>query len=76
MPTFIVINGIRIEMRPREKGHNVPHVHAIKDGQSISISFSGDIIAGKLKSAKDELLAAQWVVKNKRMLEEKWKEMH
>lgn len=29
MPTVAIIDGIRIEMRPKGKEHNPPHIHAI-----------------------------------------------
>ena len=44
-----MINGARIEMRSKERGHNIPHVHAVKNGQSMSIAFNGRVLAGKLK---------------------------
>lgn len=76
MPTYAIINGARIEIRSRESGHNIPHVHAVKNGQSISIAFNGCILAGRLKSKKDEESVVQWVIDNKSFLEDRWKEMH
>ena len=32
-------HGIRFEVRPKEKGHNVPHCHDSYQGQEISISL-------------------------------------
>ena len=76
LPTCIVINGISIEMRVRENGHNIPHVHAKKNGQEISISLDGRIIVGKFKNRKDEDIATEYVKQNQKSLEAKWKEMH
>lgn len=29
MPTIIIIDGIIIEMHPKQKEHNPPHIHAV-----------------------------------------------
>lgn len=76
MPTYAMINGARIEMRSKERGHNIPHVHAVKNGQSMQIAFNGRVLAGKLKSKKDEEAVVQWVIAHKNLLENEWKEMH
>ena len=35
MPTYYNKDGIRIEMRPREEGHNLPHIHVRHGGDTM-----------------------------------------
>lgn len=76
MPTCTILNGIRIEIRSREKGHNIPHVHALKGDTDVSISLDGCILAGNFKSKKDKETVLQWIATNKQYLMDKWKELH
>lgn len=76
MPTCTLINGIRIEIRIRENGHNIPHVHAKKGDNDVSIALDGYILAGNFKSKKDKDTVLQWITTNKEYLMNKWKELH
>lgn len=76
MPTCTTINGIKIEMRLRENGHNIPHVHAKKGDSNVSISLDGYILAGNFKSRKDKEAVLHWIIANKEHLMDKWKELH
>lgn len=71
MPTCTILNGIRIEMRSQEKGHNIPHVHALKGDTDVSISLDGYLLAGNFKSKKDKETVLQWIAANKQYLMDK-----
>ena len=77
MPTWSIkgIGGVKFEIRTKEKGHNVPHIHAHYEGKNVSISFDGAVLAGGIKRRK-QIEAINWVLNNKELLEKKWKEMH
>lgn len=74
MPTLYYYDSLRIEMRPRKAGHNIPHVHAMYHGHEVAIDFDGNIIVGRIERQKQDI-AQTWVLKNKEMLIRKWKEM-
>lgn len=77
MPTYYNRNGIRIEMRLRENGHNEPHVHAIYSGEDMSVSIrsikrlSGNIINNKARKE-----ALRWIQENQDFLREEWRKYH
>lgn len=75
MPTYYNENGIRIEMRIREQGHNVPHVHVYYQGQERSLSLKGKVLAGTVKGMAKRL-AIRWVLENNEMLTEEWRKYH
>ena len=77
MPTWTVIgiDGVKFEIRTREKGHNVPHVHAHYAGKNVSIAFNGEILAGGIKKMKQNE-AVEWVINNSDMLHKRWEELH
>lgn len=48
-------DGIIIEIRSKEDGHNVPHIHAHYQGDNISISLIDcRILAGNIPKKKPE----------------------
>lgn len=77
MPTWTVkgISGVRFEVRPRENGHNIPHIHAHYDGRNVSIALNGSVLAGEI-SPKKQKAAIEWVKTNKEIVEARWKEVH
>ena len=69
MPTIIIIDGIIIQIHPKQKEHNPPHVHArygdseasfnIKTGERIDGSFppkQAKIVSKYIKDHLEELL--------------------
>jgi len=68
------IKNIVFEIRTKENGHNIPHVHAKYENLNISISLINfEILAGNLPH-KNEMLAVHWVKDNADMLCERWKD--
>lgn len=69
-------DGIVIEIRNKENGHNVPHIHASYQGENISISLiDGEILAGNIPK-RNQKIAVQWVVENLDMLRKEWENRH
>ena len=69
-------HGIRFEIRPKENGHNVPHCHALYQGQEISISLlDGEVIAGNIPKQKQRF-ATDWVKRNLSVLQSCWDKHH
>jgi hypothetical protein len=69
-------HGIRFEIRPKEQGHNVPHVHACFGGQNISISLLDfSILAGNIPHLKAQA-AIRWVKANIDILSAHWDKYH
>ena len=77
MPTWTVeaISGVRFEIRPKEGGHNIPHVHVYYAGQNVSIAFDGGILAGGINPKKQKK-AVTWIEENRQEVEKRWKEVH
>lgn len=77
MPTWFVkgIHGIKFEVRPRENGHNTPHIHAHYGGKNVSIAFDGTVLSGGIASKKQKE-AINWVISNHEEVERRWKEVH
>lgn len=77
MPTWSVegIHGVMFEIRTKERGHNMPHVHAHYSGEDVSIALNGEVLAGGIKDKKQKE-AIKWVLENARMLQERWEELH
>lgn len=64
--------GIVIEIRCKEKGHNLPHIHARYQGENIAISLvDGKVLAGNIPS-KRQKIASEWVMNNIDELREEW----
>lgn len=69
-------HGIRFEIRPKEKGHNVPHCHASYQGKEISISLiDGEVIAGNIPK-QQQSFAVKWVMLNLPTLQSCWDKYH
>ena len=76
MPTYYQCGSLWIEIRPREQGHPLPHVHAHVGKYSASIALNGNILAGDLHDRKLQAEAIQWVLKHKDFLETEWRRLH
>lgn len=69
-------HGIRFEIRPKEKGHNVPHCHASYQGKEISISLIDcEVIAGNIPKTQ-QVFAVKWVKENLAVLQSFWDKYH
>ena len=70
------VNNMTFEVRTKENGHNIPHVHANYNNMNISISLLDfKVLAGSLPS-KNQSIAVQWVKNNAEMLKERWNDYH
>ena len=68
--------AIIFEIRTKEKGHNIPHLHAKYENKEISISLIDfTVLDGKLP-AKQAKIAVDWTKENILALKEKWNEYH
>lgn len=68
--------AIIFEVRPREHGHNVPHIHAEYQGQNISISLMDfSVLAGNLPP-KLQKSAIEWTKTHYETCKEKWNDYH
>ncbi len=68
--------SIIFEIRTKEQGHNVPHVHAHYGSDNISISLIDfSVLAGNIPK-KQEKVAVEWVKKNINNLKDRWNEYH
>ena len=64
----VIKDGIVIEIRNKEEGHNIPHIHASYQGENISISLiDGKILAGNLPK-RNAKIAVEWVMENMDLL--------
>ncbi len=69
-------DGIVIEIRNKEKGHNVPHIYAHYQGENISISLiDGSVLDGNIPK-KNQKIAVEWVINNLDMLRITWENKH
>lgn len=72
----VIKDGIVIEIRNKEEGHNIPHIHASYQGENISISLiDGKILAGNLPK-RNAKIAVEWVMENMDLLRGKWENKH
>ena len=68
--------GIVIDIRPKEQGHNIPHIHARYQGEEISVSLlDGSIMAGNLSNKNAKIVVA-YVLQNKEKLLNEWTDLH
>ena len=68
--------GIVIEIRNKEEGHSIPHIHAYYQGDNISISLIDcSILAGNIPK-KNQKIAVEWVKNNLDDLRMNWKSKH
>ena len=67
---------IIFEIRTKEQGHNVPHIHAYYGSLNISISLIDfRVLAGNIPQ-KQQKLAIDWVCENFQVLRTKWNQYH
>lgn len=73
MPTY-TDGTIKYQIRPRENGHNIPHIHASYAGKEVSVAFDGTILEGGLgrKTAK----AVSHVMANADFFRKEWDKYH
>lgn len=77
MPTYYNKGGIRIVIRIRENGHNIPHVHVIYAGENMSVSIiTNEILAGDLSNKKAKNKAVEWIRNNSAFLLKEWRKCH
>lgn len=58
MPTIIIIDGIIIEMHPKQKEHNPPHIHAIYGGFTALFNIrTGEHIKGLFPSKQTRIVS-------------------
>ncbi|MBU1570439.1 MAG: DUF4160 domain-containing protein [Proteobacteria bacterium] len=51
------VNGLKIEIRPKEHGHEIPHFHVRGDGVDASFAITtGELLAGSIDARKTRLL--------------------
>ena len=68
--------AITFEISTKEKGHNLPHLHATYENKSISISLIDfTVLDGKLPD-KQIKIAVEWTKENIDNLKKKWNEYH
>jgi Domain of unknown function (DUF4160) len=70
VPIISSFFGIVIRMFYEE--HGVPHFHAEHQGQHVSVTFDGQILAGTLRSARALRLIAEWADLHRAELEANW----
>ena len=68
--------GVVVEVRSKENGHNIPHIHAKYNNFNVSIDIMEcKILAGNLP--KNQMnIAIEFVKKNQQFLLEKWRKYH
>ena len=72
----VIKDGIVIEIKNKQDGHNTPHIHASYQGDNISISLiDGEILAGNLPK-RNQKIAVEWFKENLDSLMEKWENKH
>jgi hypothetical protein len=70
MPVISTFFGIVIRMFYRE--HGVPHFHAEYQGQQATFTFSGEILAGSIRSRTALRLVKEWSLAHTTELESNW----
>lgn len=70
MPVISTFFGIVIRMFYRE--HGVPHFHAEYQGQQVTFTFDGELLAGVLRSPTVLRLVKEWTVTHRDELEANW----
>ena len=73
MPVISTFFGIVIRMFYQE--HGVPHFHAEHQGQQASFLFSGELLAGEIRSSVARRLIAEWAALHRGDLEANWAKM-
>ena len=68
--------GLVIEIRTKEGGHNIPHVHARIGNKNVSISLIDcQVLAGNIP-LKNQKQAVKWVKEHKSELQLEWENIH
>ena len=70
MPIISTFFGIVIRMYYQE--HGVPHFHAEYQGQQVTLTFDGKILAGALRSRTALRLIEEWAERHRDDLERNW----
>lgn len=72
----VLKEGVVIEIRTKEQGHNMPHIHAHYQGENISVSLlDGTVLAGNIPK-KNERIAVDYVLSHQNELLNEWKDIH
>ena len=72
----VLKEGVVIEIRTKEQGHNIPHIHAHYQGESISVSLlDGTVLAGNIPK-KNERRAVDYVLSHQNKLLNEWTAIH
>lgn len=72
MPTLSMFYGIIIRMYNEKGGkHNVPHIHAVYQGEEAVISLENVLLEGNLPTSKLRLVTA-WIEIHKEELYANW----
>lgn len=72
----VLKEGVVIEIRTKEQGHNTPHIHAHYQGESISVSLlDGTVLAGNIPK-KNERIAVDYVLSHQNKLLNEWTDIH
>ena len=73
MPVISTFFGIVIRMFYRE--HGVPHFHAEYQGQTATVTFDGQILAGAIRSRTAVRLIQEWASTHQAELDANWRRM-
>lgn len=72
MPVLSLFYGIIVRMYMEVSGkHNKPHIHAEYSGDEVVVALDGEVLEGRLPSAKMKLLEA-WMVIHQDDLQANW----
>lgn len=71
MPIISSFFGIVIRMFYQE--HGLPHFHAEYQGQQVTLTFEGKILAGSLRSRTANRLIEEWAQLHRAELEANWR---
>ena len=72
MPTVAIIDGIRIEMRPKGKEHNPPHIHAVYGDFDATFDIKTGMILDELFPFKQAKIVCLFIIENSNDLLEMW----
>lgn len=71
------IDGMKITIRTKEQGHNLPHIHLETNAASLSIGIENQQILAKTGNINPSQLkkALAWVKDNQELLKRNWNEL-
>ena len=73
MPLISSFAGLLIYMfKEKNSPHNMPHIHVVYGEQKLSISLSGDILAGKKLPTKKQKLLEAWLANREDEINASW----